>query len=300
MKKYLNLPIVLLFFTGACFAVQQAVPQQGPTALTIIIDTSWSCEQDMGDFKTLSRQAIINLNPGDYLEVIAAQAGRPKIRVAETIKSSDIEQIKSMTEIVKAIPSYFLSEASVSNALEMALQRLHKTSSPGRYEHAVVIIFSDGKLSDSDTKRVLDICTEFKRKGLSLYLTGSKDTNKKLLIAANQRKIKWSLITDANPADWLRDLRQAPGEDKKQAILPVAPTKEKPTSPQEQTEEPKPKAIEQRKAQDEGIIGAEQTMVEDEGQPTEPSQERPVESENKKDKLEVRTVVDSTVSIAHP
>jgi hypothetical protein len=49
----------------------------------------------------------------------------------------------------------------------------------------------------------------FRGRGWSLLLTGTADTNRKLLISAGQGEVAWSLVTKANPAPWLDDARKA-------------------------------------------------------------------------------------------
>lgn len=269
MKEHLNMSILLLFFTSVCFAVQGTTPHQDQMALTIIIDTSWSCEHDISDFVSLSRQAISSyLNPGDDLEIITAHPGKPKIRGAQTIKTGKPEEIKNITTILRGIRSGFLSNASISKALEMAFERLDKTQSQKKYKHVAVIIFSDGQLSDGDAKRLLDLATKFQNRSWSLYLTGNKDTNKRLLVAANQGKLNWSLIGEANSVVWLQTQR---------AISTFDAEKETPPEPPQEKE----------------ITSTEQAT-------TESLEHHAAEPKKKEDKLEVRTVVDSTVSIAHP
>lgn len=174
-------------------------------ALTIVIDTSWSAENELPVFFSLSRQVISScLSPGDDVEVITAHAGQPKIRLAQTIKTGNPDEIKNITDIVKDIRSEFLAKASISAALGMALNRLDRTMSQKQFQKAAAIVFSDGRLTDSDAERLMDLSAQFRKRGWSLYLTGTKDTNRKLLIRANQDKLNWSLITEANPGLWLQ------------------------------------------------------------------------------------------------
>jgi hypothetical protein len=184
--------------------VQPLAPNRKPNALTIIIDTSWSCEQEIPDFVSLGRHAVSSgLRPGDDLEVISAHGVRPKIRAVQTIKTGDPDEIKDITAILKGIRVGFLSNARVSKAIKMAFTRLNKTSAQRQYGQVTVIVFSDGRLTDADVEEVLDLAPQFRRKGWSLYLTGNKDTNPKLLVAANQGEFNWSLVSEATPAVWL-------------------------------------------------------------------------------------------------
>jgi hypothetical protein len=149
------------------------------------------------------------------------------------------------------------------------------------------------------------LSAEFRKRGWLLYLTGNKDTNRRLLIAANQAKLNWSLISDANPAIWLRDFQEPPAADKQQRIPSISTEKEKAPDSEAQTEEQKPKVVQPAKAQDKEIIRVGQPTVEEEEQTTEISQQHSVEPAKKDGKpgtpgYEFKTEVDYTVSITHP
>jgi len=205
MRNKLNLIIVSLMFASVCLSAQEAVPAKNQLALTIILDTSSSCDRHRPDFVSLSRQAISScLSPGDYIEVISAHSGKPKIRIAQTIKSGNPEEIRSITAILKTLRCGFLSNASISKALEMAITRLNKICSQNDYRRCAVIIFGDGQLSDSDAQNVVELSKHLQKGDQSLYVTGTTKTSKRLLVAANQGKLQWSLISEANPVIWLR------------------------------------------------------------------------------------------------
>jgi hypothetical protein len=117
MRKKLSPPIILLIVASSCLSAQSPAPKRKPVALTIILDTSWSCERDLANFASLSRKAISScLNPGDDLEIITAHLGKPKIRLSQTMKSGSPQEINSISTILRRIRSGFLSNASVSKA----------------------------------------------------------------------------------------------------------------------------------------------------------------------------------------
>lgn len=270
MKTKALLITVLSIVAGSSSYGQQT-PSSPPRALTIVIDTSWSAENELPVFFSLSRQAISScLSPGDDLEVITGHADQPKIRLAQTIRTGSPPEIKNITDIVRDIRSEFLSKANISRAVAMALNRLDRTMSQKQFQKAAVIVFSDGRLTDSDAERLMDLSAQFRKRGWALYLTGTKDTNRKLLIRANQDKLNWSLITEANPGLWLQRQWTISTSNADKTTAPEPSLSKEATSIKEKAVE----TLEHR---------ADQSKKEDKAEGT---------------GYEVRTVVDQTVSIS--
>ncbi|HEG43334.1 MAG TPA: VWA domain-containing protein [Phycisphaerales bacterium] len=206
MKTKLLFTILVVLAAATVFAEEEKLKSE-PFALTIIFDTSWSTEHDNNTFKSLARQIIAKLSPGDYLEVITSRSGKPRLCVAQFIKSGTPEEVKGITSIIEKVNSQFLSDASISSAAHLALNRLKQTSEKNSYAHKAVIIFSDGKLNDNDVKKLEKLYAGLAENNIRIYITGSYSTNKKLLIAANQGKLTFSLITEANPVLWVQQNR---------------------------------------------------------------------------------------------
>ncbi len=212
MKTKLITAMVLLFAVVSAFGAERPNTGNIPIALTIVIDTSWSCDQHMADFRTLSRQAVSALRPGDYLEVISLDSARPRINLAQTIKAGDAEEIKGIDDVTKHIRSPLLSNATTSNGVKMAFERMADACAKKGIADAAVIMFTDGQLNDSDARRVIEFSEKMAKKNWPLHLTGSKSTNRNILIAANKRKLNWSLLGEANPDLWLQAVRQKGSE----------------------------------------------------------------------------------------
>ena len=186
--------------------------------MTIVIDTSWSCGDDMSEIRTLARQGVARLGLYDSVEILSAHSVRPRIRLAQTIHYGTLSQTSTVTRTLAEIRDGFLTDARVSNALKMALDRLDNTFSKQRYTKAVVIVLSDGHLNNRDAGRFLQIAEQFKKRNWPLYITGDRNTNKNLLIAASKGKINWSSISEANPAMWLQQARESSILERKEAV----------------------------------------------------------------------------------
>jgi hypothetical protein len=203
-----------VFATTMCAVLAMTVaaraqePRHGITVLVPILDTRWSCEQEMGDFRALARQAVASLAPGDYFELISAHAGKPRIQLAQTIRTGDAQELKSVDAALGKIHSYFLADASLPNALDLAVRRLGEACSKRQVEHVAIIVFTDGQVSNTHARQILQLAEKIAARGWSLYLTGTKDTNRLLLVAAGKGSRNWSVLSEVNPELWLRQLRR--------------------------------------------------------------------------------------------
>jgi len=200
---YLFLAAAVLLISTAATA-QQVKSESGSAALTIVLDSAWSNEHEMSDYISLSRQGIASLKSGDYVEIIVAASGKPKIRAAQFIKSGDAREVKAITSQIGRVSCPILSDGSLYKSVDLALRRLAKTDKNNKFSHATVIVFTDGKVNDKDVRHLQQLSKEFKKKNWSLCVTGTYHTNKKLLVAAHQGNFKFSLISDANPVLWIK------------------------------------------------------------------------------------------------
>jgi hypothetical protein len=218
MNRTSKLLIGALCLTAVTLADARERPYPGRIALTLVIDTSWTCGDDMSEIRTLGRQAAGCLSFGDSVEILSAHPVRPRIRLAQTAHYGPLSQTNAITRTLAEIRDGFLTDARVSNALKMALDRLDNSFSKQGYTTAVVIVLSDGHLSDSDVGDFLRLAEQFKKRTWPLYITGDRDTNKNLLIAANKGQIHWSSISEANPAMWLQQARESSMLEQEEAV----------------------------------------------------------------------------------
>jgi hypothetical protein len=223
MKKTLMILVAVLCMVAPVLGSNSANSGSARIAMTVLVDTSWSCGDDMADFRTLARQAAAGLRANDYIEILTAHAGRPRIRLAQTIRSGSPSEIAAIAAILAGIRDDGLfSDAQVSAALEMALHRLDSARTKPGYPQAIVLVLTDGHFSDSDAGRVLELAEEFQKRNWPFYITGDRGTHRSLLIAASKKKITWSSIMEANPGLWLQQLRESI-QQRSEELLPKAP-----------------------------------------------------------------------------
>ncbi len=216
-RMYLSALVVLV----ASFAALGQPSAADATALMVVMDTSWSCDRDMRNFRALARQAISGLEPGDYFEIITADSQTPQLRRGQTVKTGGSKEIEAVAKLLDSITGVFLSNARVSRAVEMAFKRLDKIRAQGAYRRGAVIVFGDGKLADRDAKDVLSMLQRRGEKGWPpLYMTGSRSCNKSVLVAANDGVLSFALIKESNPTLWLQGLELIDKQEAKHSMAP--------------------------------------------------------------------------------
>jgi len=221
-KKIINVIAIISLLSTTVLAGEK-LPEAGPNALSIVLDTAWSNEPEMSDYQSLVRQGMAILKPGDYLEIITGHPGKPQLRVAQFIKTGDAQELKSIATPMNNVKCPILSDVNVSKAVDMALKRLIKSDTKNSFDHATVIVFSDGKLNDADVNKLRQLSKECKKRNWSLCVTGTYQTNRKLLVAANQGDLKFSLISEANPVLWIQRSNVVSKPALLQASVPVNP-----------------------------------------------------------------------------
>jgi hypothetical protein len=178
-----------------------------PLAVTVIWDTASSARPYLPDFRSLSKQVVSSLKAGDYLEVITAHATEPRLRAAQFIQSGTADESGSIGKIFENIDCQLISDADLAAATELAFKRLEQICGRKPIQKAIIIIFTDGDLQNSQVKQICNQVTKYKNKNWSFYIAGGWQTNKKLLIYASQYPFSFSLINQANPSLWIQQLR---------------------------------------------------------------------------------------------
>lgn len=223
MKKSITV-ILLLLAAGSAAALDTQ-----PCAVYLILDTSWSCDHSLQDLRSLARQSAMSLLPGDHIEVLAAQTGQPRIRLAQHIKTASTPEFKEITRALNTVNSGFLRDASISKAIEFVLNRIKQTRD-NHLAPQVIFVFTDGRLNDRDARRLDRLYPILVQHQVLLYMTGDKSTSRKILIAANQGKLTYFLLSEANPAQWLGEKRVYPEDPQPLAgvkdNLPITPTRQ--------------------------------------------------------------------------
>lgn len=202
-------------------------PADKNIALCLIWDAGSSNRSVWQDLHALARQSFSSLRPGDYLEVISADPWEAHIRISQTPYRADLD----FTQQLQLIDCQWIGDTDVMKALELGISRMRGFITSHPDIQPVFIVLSDGKLRDSEASSCAPLTESLIASGWKLYFTGSKDTNRKLLVEAGQNKVHWSLLQKADCGSWIADAR--PPEQ------PASPVEE-PSKPKVEIIKPEP------------------------------------------------------------
>ena len=208
MKHTLGVLITTFLLLAATTGKCQEATDRERLVLALIIDTSWSCGQEIRDFRTLGQQDREPLEPGDYIEIIAAYGTSPRMVLAHEITGDKADDANKINAALRTVSSRFLSDGTISTALARASKRLTAMCEKDGYDWAAVVVLTDGQIDDKDATRIIALAKDLKARGWPLYMTGNDNTNSKLLIAGTNATFTWSRLDQANPSLFLRQFRQ--------------------------------------------------------------------------------------------
>jgi len=175
----------------------------------IVWDTSSSGGQYWPTYHSIVRQVCSTLASGDRVEIISAHAGTPKLRVSHCIRTGDSQELAGIYLLLENITCPLLADARLEKAVEMACKRISDPSAAGKDGPAMLIILTNGNLSSQEVKAIRQVAEQFSKPGRRLYVTGTRSTDRDLLISASQNILEWSLLDQVNAANWVRKLREA-------------------------------------------------------------------------------------------
>jgi hypothetical protein len=232
MIKHMVGTVICLLGAAVAWGSGPPNPPARPIAVTIIWDTSAASGPHWPDYHSICRQCGSSLLPGDRLEILSAHAGSPKLRVSQTIKTSDPQEFNGVYARLEEIRSPLLADAHVEKALAMAVTRLHASQKTASGRPTIVIILTQGALSSREIKALRQTGQRCSELGWKLYVTGTAQSTRELLIAANQGLLQWSLIGEANPGAWIQQVRASTVSNSDKSAPPAEAAPE-PNRPQQ-------------------------------------------------------------------
>jgi len=211
MKTRFIIPIAafLLVTTLASLAPAQPTDTETPISVYVIWEASASAGSHWPNFHSICRQTCSSLLPGDRIEVISAHAGQPKLRVSQFIKSGDSYELGSIYTLLQRIRCPMLFDAHVEKAVDMAVKRIKAHSAPDQAGPVILIVLTSGKLNSREVGVIRRAGELFNKNGWKLCVTGTALSDRALLIAANQDLLEWTLIEQADPAAYIKQLRNS-------------------------------------------------------------------------------------------
>lgn len=225
------LSVMLLMTVMMLFAVDDAYADEGNDtstvgqriAVTVVWDTSPNTAGIWDDMMALAKQAVTALKPGDRLEVVSAHHGDGRLRVSQEIKAADAQEVSTIVDLLKNIQRGKFFATDVAAALELAFQRLDRLDARHGAMRVVVVVLTDGDIANDQVDQILKLATVFRARGWSFHFIGKDDTARRLLVAASQGELAWSLVSKADPAKWLDEIRKAAEQSSKDGTPKTVP-----------------------------------------------------------------------------
>jgi len=179
----------------------------------LVVDTSPATRDVAPEMRAVAQAAIKALVAGDRLWIVSAHADRPRLRAITTIRSEEVD----FTLVLEEIKPARLLDADLAAALDVVIASLRGNAAEA--PRCLVIVLTDGTMHDDSAERLQTKMLEIETLGGRVFCTGLERTSRKLLMAAAQGQVRWSRLTECDPAKWLADTRQAVPS----ATLPASP-----------------------------------------------------------------------------
>jgi len=220
------LAVVLTIAACKAYAGEGAGTNTGGqrVAVTVVWDTSPKTTGIWADMLALAKQAVTALKPGDRLEVVSAHHGDGRLRLSQEIKAADAQEVSTIVDLLQNIQRGKFFATDIASALELAFQRIDRLDARHGAMQVVVVVLTDGDIANDQIDQILKLATVFRARGWSLHFIGKDDTARRLLVAASQGELAWSLVSKADPAKWLDEIRKAAEQSKDGTPKPVPPT----------------------------------------------------------------------------
>lgn len=234
MKKIKFITLVIFLLAGFAKSISAVGEVKEPQlAVSIVLDAASSNRSNWQNIHSLARQAIFSLKENDYFELISADQWDNHIRAAQFIKTGSTTEINNLASILYKIELPLIADAQLMQAVELALDRMSRFTSKNPRFSTVIIVLSDGRITDDESVLARKLAERAKNNGWKLYFTGTFDTNRKMLIDSSNGILNWSLLKDANPSLWIQQQRIAVNEN-------LFAAKKKPEIPKPASSESRP------------------------------------------------------------
>lgn len=202
MKKQVYIFCLIIAVTGISFP---AFAQPQHIGVFVPWDTSDSCRSFGDEFVTLFRQIVTSLQDDDYIEVLTAHPSSVRLKIAQYVKTR--QDLNSLVSSVRDISYPIFSDADRSLACSTAFAHAAEFLKRNSGYSAIIIMMSDGKYSDTEARTIEYLVGQHKNLSTRLYVLGGGQTARPILFASNQDKYHFSLITEATPASWIKEMR---------------------------------------------------------------------------------------------
>ena len=233
------------------YAAEVAQGPERPVRVWLVLDTSPSNRVVWPELRGLARSLVGELAPGDSVWVVAATAKRPRVIAVNEHVRWDARNLGLLKAVDDLRPARFW-QSDLGAALSVPLSVLFEEAHKGR---DLVAVLTDGRLSDEQTRILLEAAQKLKDAGARVIVTGVDDSNRRLLLAAAGGNLAWVRIGSCSPAAWVAAARSSGPEQGGWAAVVSAPNAEGERGSQNE-DTPAETAVEPAAEENDGLGGA--------------------------------------------
>ena len=234
MKDFRILILAMFLFIAPAIAGDNP-PVARSIRLWLIIDTSSSNRSEWKELQVIAKAAVRALQPGDRIRVVATTSREPRLVVLEQITSGDVvrkEILRALSEVQPKDGRKLVSErrpffgrlfgdnyryrwetVSVQTDIKRALELPLSVVAPEQLEEKrqeIVLLLTCARWTDSQAREALSVEKRLSAAGFTLFITGTKDANRTVVLAAARNLVNWHELGFCDPATWVANARQSP------------------------------------------------------------------------------------------
>lgn len=234
-KRILAFTVVaLIAVMGGIAVAQGADTPKVSERLWILLDCSSNSRSYWEEIQAVGKAAIRALNSGDRVRIVAVMKRDSRVLLLEQVSNDEnirSEIIQTMTEIQPGSSS----NTDLAKGLSVPLAALEKADA-NKSSVDLVLLLTSGKMEDETAQALLDVHDKLIAGGARVVVTGVRDSNPTLLLAAARGRLAWRDLDVFDPREWIAEVRKAAQPMPPPAVQPQKPDKQPPAAaPQSDT-----------------------------------------------------------------
>ena len=201
MKAFGILILATFLFVAPAIA-GDSPPVARSIRLWLIVDTSSSNSPEWKELQVIAKAAVLALQPGDRIRVVATTSREPRWVVLEQITSGDVvrkEILRALSEVQPEDGRKLVSErrsffgrlfgdnhryrwatvsvqTDIKRALELPLSVV-APEQPEEEHQEIVLLLTCARWTDSQARESLSLEKRLSAAGFTLFITGTKDAS---------------------------------------------------------------------------------------------------------------------------
>jgi len=155
----------------------------------------------------VAEAAIEAAKPGDRIRLIAGHPNRASTLLIQEVTDRE-DAISAGRRALRTIHAKVFWPSDLAAALDVPLASL-RAQHDSRAVVTAVLVVTNGRLSDKRTRDLIAKAELIKAAGGRVLVTGVRDSSTGLLAAAAEGRLRWTLLSKSDPAQWIAQIRGA-------------------------------------------------------------------------------------------